>query len=254
MNKKSISQIKEEFEQADAAQRAVLYEVYSSDDRTGVKKLVSAYRKKEEALQKERMRLEDMRSFENKYSTYSLICGIDEAGRGPLAGPVVAGAVILPKDCEILYLNDSKKLSPAKREALYEEIMEKAEAVGVGMASPARIDEINILQATYEAMREAVDNLGVTPELLLNDAVTIPDVSIPQVPIIKGDAKSVSIAAASIIAKVTRDRLMVQYDEILPGYGFARHKGYGSKDHIEAIRRLGSTPIHRRTFIKNFLV
>lgn len=254
MNKKSISQIKEEFEQADAAHRAVLYEVYSSDDRAGVKKLVSAYRKKEEALQKERMRLEDMRSFEHKYSTYSLICGIDEAGRGPLAGPVVAGAVILPKDCEILYLNDSKKLSPAKREALYEEIMEKAEAVGVGMASPARIDEINILQATYEAMREAVDNLGVTPELLLNDAVTIPDVSIPQVPIIKGDAKSVSIAAASIIAKVTRDRLMVQYDEILPGYGFARHKGYGSKDHIEAIRRLGSTPIHRRTFIKNFLV
>lgn len=254
MNKKSISQIKEEFEQTDAAQRAVLYEVYSSDDRAGVKKLVSAYRKKEEALQKERMRLEDMRSFEHKYSTYSLICGIDEAGRGPLAGPVVAGAVILPKDCEILYLNDSKKLSPAKREALYEEIMEKAEAVGVGMASPARIDEINILQATYEAMREAVYNLGVTPELLLNDAVTIPDVSIPQVPIIKGDAKSVSIAAASIIAKVTRDRLMVQYDEILPGYGFARHKGYGSKDHIEAIRRLGPTPIHRQTFIKNFVV
>lgn len=254
MNKKSISQIKEEFEQADAAQRAVLYEVYSSDDRAGVKKLVSAYRKKEEALQKERMRLEDMRSFEHKYSTYSLICGIDEAGRGPLAGPVVAGAVILPKDCEILYLNDSKKLSPSKREALYEEIMEKAEAVGVGMASPARIDEINILQATYEAMREAVYNLGVTPELLLNDAVTIPDVSIPQVPIIKGDAKSVSIAAASIIAKVTRDRLMVQYDEILPGYGFARHKGYGSKDHIEAIRRLGPTPIHRQTFIKNFVV
>ena len=254
MNKKSISQIKEEFEQADAAQRAVLYEVYSSDDRAGVKKLVSAYRKKEEALQKERMRLEDMRSFEHKYSTYSLICGIDEAGRGPLAGPVVAGAVILPKDCEILYLNDSKKLSPAKREALYEEITEIAAAVGVGMASPARIDEINILQATYEAMREAVYNLGVTPELLLNDAVTIPDVSIPQVPIIKGDAKSVSIAAASIIAKVTRDRLMVQYDEILPGYGFARHKGYGSKDHIEAIRRLGPTPIHRQTFIKNFVV
>src|SRR5699024_7424353 len=149
---------------------------------------------------------------------------------------------------------DSKKLSPAKRELLYDEIMEKAEAVGVGMASPARIDEINILQATYEAMREAVSNLGVYPQLLLNDAVTIPDVSIPQVPIIKGDAKSVSIAAASIIAKVTRDRLMVQYDEILPGYGFAQHKGYGSKEHIEAIRRLGPTPIHRQTFIKNFLV
>lgn len=254
MNKKSISQIKEEFEQADAAKRAILYEIYSSDERAGVRKLISAYRKKEEALQKERMRLEDMRSFEHKYNTYGLICGIDEAGRGPLAGPVVAGAVILPKDCEILYLNDSKKLSPARREMLYDEIMEKAEAVGVGMASPARIDEINILQATYEAMREAVANLGVTPELLLNDAVTIPDVSIPQVPIIKGDAKSVSIAAASIIAKVTRDRLMVQYDEILPGYGFAQHKGYGSKEHIEAIRRLGPTPIHRQTFIKNFVV
>ena len=254
MNNKSISQIKEEFEQADAEQRAELYEIYSSDERAGVRRLISAYRKKEEALRKERMRLEDMRSYEHKYSTYSLICGIDEAGRGPLAGPVVAGAVILPEECEILYLNDSKQLSPARREALYDEIMEKAEAVGVGMASPARIDEINILQATYEAMREAVSNLGVIPELLLNDAVTIPDVSIPQVPVIKGDAKSVSIAAASIIAKVTRDRLMVQYDEILPGYGFAQHKGYGSKEHIEAIRRLGPTPIHRQTFIKNFLV
>lgn len=259
MSKKSISQIKEEFEQADAAQLESLYEIYGSDERSGVQKLIGGYRKKAEAMQKERMRLEAMRSFEHKYSdkhggTYSLICGIDEAGRGPLAGPVVAGAVILPDDCEILYLNDSKKLSPAKRELLYDEIMEKAEAVGVGMASPARIDEINILQATYEAMREAVSNLGVSPQLLLNDAVTIPDVSIPQVPIIKGDAKSVSIAAASIIAKVTRDRLMVQYDEILPGYGFAQHKGYGSKEHIEAIRRLGPTPIHRQTFIKNFLV
>ena len=131
--------------------------------------------------------------------------------------------------------------------------MEKAVAVGVGMASPARIDEINILQATYEAMRTAVSELGVEPDILLNDAVTIPEITIPQVPIIKGDAKSVSIAAASIIAKVTRDRLMVQYEEVLPGYGFAKHKGYGSKEHIEAIRRLGPTPIHRRTFIKNFV-
>ena len=166
---------------------------------------------------------------------------------------MVAGAVILPADCEILYLNDSKKLSAAKREQLYDEIMEKAIAVGVGMASPARIDEINILQATYEAMRTAVSELGVQPDILLNDAVTIPKMTIPQVPIIKGDAKSVSIAAASIIAKVTRDRLMIQYEEVLPGYGFAKHKGYGSKEHIEAIRKLGPTPIHRRTFIKNFI-
>ena len=194
-----------------------------------------------------------MRKYEEQYKEYRFICGIDEAGRGPLAGPVVGGAVILPADCEILYLNDSKKLSAAKREQLYDEIMEKAIAVGVGMASPCRIDEINILQATYEAMRTAVSELGVQPDILLNDAVTIPKMTIPQVPIIKGDAKSVSIAAASIIAKVTRDRLMIQYEEVLPGYGFAKHKGYGSKEHIEAIRKLGPTPIHRRTFIKNFI-
>ena len=253
MNKANIVQIKAEFEQADSAQRIELYERYESDERAGVRKLIVSYKKKEEALQAERKRLAAMQSYERKYSGYHFICGIDEAGRGPLAGPVVAGAVILPRNCEILYLNDSKKLSPAKREALYDEIMDKAEAVGVGMASPARIDEINILQATYEAMREAIAALNVAPDLLLNDAVTIPGISIPQVPIIKGDAKSVSIAAASIIAKVTRDTLMVQYDEILPGYGLAQHKGYGSRDHIEAIRRLGPTPIHRQTFIKNFL-
>ena len=174
-------------------------------------------------------------------------------GRGPLAGPVVAGAVILPKECEILYINDSKKLSAAKRDELYDEIMDKAVAVGLGMASPARIDEINILQAPYEAMRKAISKLKVTPQLLLNDAVTIPGVTIPQVPIIKGDAKSVSIAAASIVAKVTRDRMMVKYDELYPEYHFAENKGYGSAAHIEALKKYGPTPIHRRTFIQNFL-
>ena len=193
------------------------------------------------------------KALEEKYADYAFICGIDEAGRGPLAGPVVAGAVILPKDCEILYLNDSKKLSAAKREELYDEIMEKAVAAAVGMASPARIDEINILQATYEAMREAISKLAVEPGILLNDAVTIPEMIIPQVPIIKGDAKSVSIAAASILAKVTRDRLMVEYDKVMPEYGFAGHKGYGSKEHIEAIKKYGPTPIHRKTFIKKFI-
>ena len=163
----------------------------------------------------------------------------------------MAGAVILPNDCDILYINDSKKLSEKKREELYEEIMEKAVAVQVGYASPARIDEINILQATYEAMREAVSKLPVTPQILLNDAVTIPGITIPQVPIIKGDAKSVSIAAASIIAKVTRDRLMREYDKIMPEYGFASNKGYGSREHIEALRTYGATPIHRKSFIKN---
>ncbi len=250
---KSITQVKIEFESAQEAEWPSLYEKYGTDERSGVQNIILMYQRKERSLQKERERLAEMRKYEEKYKDCKFICGIDEAGRGPLAGPVVAGAVILPADCEILYLNDSKKLSAVKRERLYDEIMEKAVAVGVGMAGPARIDEINILQATYEAMRKAVSELGVKPDILLNDAVTIPEMTIPQVPIIKGDAKSVSIAAASIIAKVTRDRLMAQYEEVLPGYGFAKHKGYGSKEHIEAIRKLGPTPIHRRTFIKNFV-
>ena len=250
---KSIAQIKEEFGKADEKEREALYSMYDADARSGVQKLIASYRKKEEALRLERERLSLMKSYERKYKDAEMICGIDEAGRGPLAGPVVAGAVILPKDCEILYLNDSKKLSASRREALYDEIMEKAVAVGVGMASPARIDEINILQATYEAMRQAIGNLKVKPDLLLNDAVTVPEVVIPQVPIIKGDAKSVSIAAASIVAKVTRDRLMEEYDKVLPGYGFASNKGYGSAEHIKALQTLGPTPIHRRSFIGHFV-
>ena len=210
-------------------------------------------RKQQEKLEKELARMKQMSVYEDEYAMCQYICGIDEVGRGPLAGPVVAAAVILPKDQEILYLNDSKKLSEKKREALYEEIMEKAVAVGIGYASPARIDEINILQATYEAMREAIAELSVCPDVLLNDAVTIPGVDIPQVPIIKGDAKSKSIAAASIIAKVTRDRLMVEYDAVMPGYDFASNKGYGTKAHIEGLKNLGPTPIHRTTFIGNFV-
>ena len=208
-------------------------------------------RKQQEKLAKEIARTEEMSIYERKYADYQAICGIDEVGRGPFAGPVVAAAVILPKDNLILYLNDSKKLTEKKREALYDEIMEKAVAVGIGMASPQRIDEINILQATYEAMREAISKLSVKPDILLNDAVTIPGVDVKQVPIIKGDAKSVSIAAASIIAKVTRDRLMVEYDEVLPGYDFASNKGYGTKAHIEGLQKYGPTHIHRMTFIKN---
>ena len=209
--------------------------------------------KKLEKLRQEKERMHEMFAYERKYGQYNYICGVDEVGRGPFAGPVVAAAVILPKDCDILYLNDSKKISEKKRDILYDEIYEKAVAVGIGMASEKVIDEINILQATYEAMREAIGKLNPQPTLLLNDAVTIPEVEIPQIPIIKGDAKSVSIAAASILAKVTRDRLMAEYDKILPEYGFAKHKGYGSKEHIDAIRRLGPSPIHRKTFIKNFL-
>lgn len=207
----------------------------------------------EEKLQAERERLELMKEYEYTYAACTAICGIDEAGRGPLAGPVVAGAAILPTDCEILFLNDSKKLSEKRREKLFTEIQEKAIAWNVGIVGPDVIDEINILQATYEAMRQAIGGLNVTPDLLLNDAVTIPGVSINQVPIIKGDAKSVSIAAASILAKVTRDHMMQEYDKLFPEYGFAKHKGYGTAAHIAALKEYGPCPIHRRSFITHFV-
>ena len=208
---------------------------------------------KGERLEKELARLEAMCAYEREYAACTAICGIDEAGRGPLAGPVAAGAVILPKDCRILYLNDSKKLTPVRRDALFDEIREKAVAFSIGISSPERIDEINILQATYEAMRKAVAGLSVPPDLLLNDAVTIPEVQIRQVPIVKGDAKSVSIAAASILAKVTRDRMMEEYDAMWPEYGFAKHKGYGTAQHIAALKEYGPCPIHRRSFIGHFV-
>ena len=210
--------------------------------------------KKALKLAQEKERIENMCVYEKEYEAFSYICGIDEAGRGPLAGPVVAGAVILPKGKRILYVNDSKKLSEKKRDELFDVIKkEEALSYGIGIVSPERIDEINILQATYEAMHEAVNKLSVKPDILLNDAVTIPGIDVKQIPIIKGDAKSLSIASASILAKVTRDRLMTEYDSLYPEYGFARHKGYGTKVHIEAIKEYGPCPIHRRTFIKNFI-
>ena len=227
---------------------------FESDERSGVRQLVQRAQKRLDALEKERERLMAMHQYEEQYKDCQAICGIDEAGRGPLAGPVVAAAVILPKDCEILYLNDSKQLSAKKRELLYDEIMEKAVSVGVGYATPQRIDEINILQATYEAMRQAVNKLSLCPDILLNDAVRIPGLPMQQVPIVKGDAKSVSIAAASIIAKVTRDRLMMEYDKAMPQYHFAANKGYGSAEHIEALAVYGASPIHRRSFITHFKV
>lgn len=208
-----------------------------------------------EKLEKELNRLEQMREYEKLYQDYDFICGIDEAGRGPLAGPVAAGAVILPKDCRILYLNDSKKLSETRREELYLEIKEKALAYGVGIVNAGLIDEINILQATYEAMRQAVSLLSEKPDIFLNDAVIIPGIdSGKQVKIIKGDAKSVSIAAASVLAKVTRDHMMMEYDGIYPQYGFAKHKGYGTQDHMNAIREFGICPIHRRSFLTKMVV
>lgn len=252
---KSISEIKAELENADKDTRESLLELCKKDTRKGVLKLVEKYEKQKAAMAEELERLKKMHEFEDKYSEYEYIAGIDEAGRGPLAGPVVAASVILPKDCEILYLNDSKQLSAKRRDELFDEIKQKAIAYGIGIVSQGRIDDINILQATYEAMREAIGRMSEkqNPDLLLVDAVHIPDVDIKQVGIVKGDAKSVSIAAASILAKVTRDRFMVEMDTLYPEYGFASHKGYGSKSHIEAIKKHGASPIHRQTFIKNFV-
>ena len=254
MSEKKISEIQKEYKDASIDFLPDFIEEYINDGRPGVSKIIGQAQKKMEKLRLERERIEKLKEFEKKYwEKYDYIGGIDEVGRGPLAGPVVTACVVLPKDCDILYINDSKKPSAAKREELYDEIMEKAVSVSIGVVSEKRIDEINILQATYEAMRQAIKESKVQPQLMLNDAVTIPEIDIPQVAIIKGDAKSISIGAASIIAKVTRDRMMVEYDEIYPEYHFASNKGYGSSEHIEALKKFGPCPIHRKSFIGNFV-
>ncbi|MBQ3545724.1 MAG: ribonuclease HII [Lachnospiraceae bacterium] len=249
----NISEIKAEFEKSGFDKYEELFNKYVGDERSGVVKLVNTYKNKLDKYNEELARMDKMFEFERKYQEFQFICGIDEVGRGPLAGPVCAGAVILPKDCDILYLNDSKQLSAKKREELSAEIKEKALAVSTALVSPEDIDELNILQATYKAMRIAINNLKIKPDILLNDAVNIPEVSIKQVGIIKGDAKSASIAAASIVAKVERDNLMEKYGELYPEYGFASNKGYGSKEHIEALKKYGPCPIHRRSFIKGLI-
>lgn len=217
----------------------------------------AAKQRKEARLKEELARVEKMREFEQEAVRLAggsgLICGIDEAGRGPLAGPVAAAAVILPEGLLLPCLNDSKKVTPKRRLVLYDQIRESAAAWSVSMVYPERIDEINILQATYEAMRQAVAGLGVRPGVLVNDAVTIPGVDILQVPVIKGDARCISIAAASILAKVTRDNYMEKMDALYPVYGFAAHKGYGTKSHCEAVLQYGPSPIHRRSFLKKLL-
>ena len=253
MSDKTIKQIQDEYKGTSDNMLPAFIEEYIKDGRPGVSKIISQAQKKIMKLQNERARVLKMTEFEKKYSDYEYICGIDEVGRGPLAGPTVAGAVILPKDCIIYYINDSKKLSEKRREELYDEIMDKAVAVSTGIVDVDSINETdNISLSVHEAMRQAIDKLEVKPDLLLVDAVKIPDVTIKQVPIVKGDAKSISIAAASIIAKVTRDRMMVELDEKYPGYGFKDNKGYGTKEHISALKTLGKTPIHRDKFIRNF--
>lgn len=249
----SIAEIKKQLKQINIADIPEALKEYRNDERAGVISLVKSYDKKYAAHLKELERLDAMLEYERAYykKGIKLIAGIDEVGRGPLAGPVVAAAVILPENCMIEGLNDSKKLSPQKRAELYDIIMEKAIAVGVGSVDNITIDSINILQATYKAMQAAIEQLDPKPEQLLADAVTIPDVNIPQEGIIKGDAKSLSIAAASVIAKVTRDRYMVKMSEVYQGYDFENNMGYGTPKHIEGIKRLGFTAIHRQSFCKD---
>ncbi|MCI5679161.1 MAG: ribonuclease HII [Bacteroidales bacterium] len=251
----SISEIKEILSSCSMEALPEQLEKFEADSRKGVQNLLTSFRKKYDKHLQELARLEEILTYERGCweAGYELVAGIDEVGRGPLAGPVVAAAVILPKECKIEGVNDSKKLSAKKREELYDIILEKALSYGIGIVSNERIDEINILQATYEAMREALSQLSPKADYILADAVTIPMVSTPQRGIIKGDAKSMSIGAASIVAKVYRDRLMEAFDEVYPGYGFGANKGYGSAEHIEGIKKLGITPIHRKTFVKNFL-
>lgn len=253
-----IADIKQQLKSIDENDKEafeLFVEQYKDDEKSGIIALCEQARKKIAKLDAEIARTENMYIFEDKYHDmdFEYICGIDEVGRGPLAGPVVACAVILPKDERVLYLNDSKQVSKKKREELYDIILEKAVAYGIGIVSEQVIDEKNILQATYEAMRIAISNLKVKPNLLLNDAVKIPEVDIKQVPIIKGDTLSASIAAASIVAKVTRDRIMEEYDKIYPGYDFAKNVGYGTAVHTNAIKTQGPCAIHRKTFIGNFV-
>lgn len=250
----SVSDIKSMLENLSLEELKSALSQYREDERIGVKKLVVSYEKKIEAIKQEIERLYLMRAFERKYDHLEFIAGIDEVGRGPLAGPVVTAAVILPKDATLYYVNDSKQLSEQKREELYIEIMEKAISVSIGLVHADVIDEINILNATKKAMQQAILSLPQKPDMILVDALTIPDVFIPQEGIIKGDEKSVSIAAASIIAKVTRDRMMQAYDHLYPEYLFAKNKGYGTHEHICALKQYGPSPIHRESFIKNFLI
>ncbi len=253
MGKMTISDIKDKLDDIPIHGLEEEIRFFQADERLGVRRLMDRYRKKTLDYEKEIKRVANMRIYEDKYHDKDYICGVDEVGRGPLAGPVVSAAVILPKDTHIHYINDSKKLNEAKREELYDIIMEKAIAINIGIANVEVIDQINILNATYESMKMALKGLDVQPEVILVDAVTIPEVAIPQEPIIKGDEKSISIAAASIIAKVYRDRMMKEFDELYPEYKLAKNKGYGTKEHVEALKTYGACPLHRKIFVQTVL-
>jgi ribonuclease HII len=244
----SISAIRDQVQKVPPTDE--LIRLMLQDRRHGVRQLAQTLLRRREKENEWRQRIENMRKYEEEaYARgFRLVAGIDEAGRGPLAGPVVAAAVILPPDARIQGIDDSKKLRPEERESLFQTICGTAVAYGIGIVDVSYIDTYNILQATYEAMRCAIRNLEVQPDLLLNDAVTIPSVETKQVAITKGDACCQSIAAASILAKVTRDRIMVEYAKQYPEYGFDQHKGYGTPEHLRALQKFGPTPLHRRTF------
>lgn len=251
---KSIKQIEDILKEVSYEELPNILEKISEDSRKGVQNLIKRYENKYKKYKMELRRIQDLNKYEKTFylKGYQVIAGIDEVGRGPLAGPVVACAVILPPKCSILGINDSKKLSPTKREEFFDKIKKEALAVGIGIMSPETIDCINILQATYKAMEEAIKGLSTSPQILLIDGNNkIPNILIPQQTIIKGDERSISIAAASIIAKVTRDRLMDAYHELYPQYGFIKNKGYGTKEHIDAIKAYGLCPIHRKSFTQN---
>ncbi|CAM4079291.1 ribonuclease HII [Streptococcus penaeicida] len=255
---KTIKEIKEALE-AVTELSDPLFELLQSDSRSGVKKAVAGKLKALEAERLEDQRLENMLRFERQcyQMGYDYPAGIDEVGRGPLAGPVVAASVILPKNCKIKGLNDSKKIPKSKHQAIYHEILEKALAIGIGIIDNQTIDQVNIYEATKFAMLTALKNMeqvGPKADYLLIDAMKL-DYDLPQESIIKGDAKSLSIAAASVVAKVTRDQIMSDFDQTYPGYGFSQNAGYGTKLHLDGLRELGVTPVHRRSFepIKSML-
>jgi len=250
---KSINEVKKYFSNININDIPKSIDEFKDDKRKGIQNIINHYNKKYNNYIKEIDRINCLWEYENSCheNNAELIAGIDEVGRGPLAGPVTAAAVILPKNCQIMYINDSKKLSKKKREILFDNIKEQAISIGIGIVSNYVIDEINILQATFEAMKIAIDNLNVKPQFIIVDGnMKIPNIKIPQKDIVKGDCKTISIAAASIIAKVTRDRIMTSYSYTYPEYHFEKNSGYGSQQHIKSIEKYGTCPIHRKTFNK----
>ncbi|HHX61029.1 MAG TPA: ribonuclease HII [Epulopiscium sp.] len=254
----TIKEVKQYFDFQPMASIPSAMKKFQEDPRQGVQQICSQYQRRYEKYSQELLRVETMREFDQVFGNNGeyIVAGIDEAGRGPLAGPVVAAAVVLPHDLTFEGIDDSKKLTPSQRDILYDQIMDKAISVGVGIVSADVIDDINILQATFRAMKKAVFSMEQSADILLVDGnLTIPEVNLAmtQHAVIQGDAKSISIAAASIIAKVTRDRMMIDYHYVYPWYDFIYNKGYGSMVHQSAIQQFGPSPIHRMSFLKNIL-